>query len=153
MAFDMDLYGDCLACDGLVFLNYSASYLTLSNGEGRLHTHCRAKYEAENGRVVCETDPIGDEEAALLAQELAACDNLSDEDFSKALTLAGHLGRAIQNSKRSAAAPDYEAEGLRRQEDAIESAGDFSDVTVGDEALEIVRAKVFAARAAARKGE
>lgn len=53
-------YVECLACDQAIFTlggqDSQAQYVTLSNGDGRLHTHCRAQYEADNGPVVCESD-------------------------------------------------------------------------------------------------
>lgn len=68
MSLDLNAYGDCLACDGLVFLNDSDSFLTVmlvgSLVPARLHTACRATYEAEHGPVVCEDDERGETEDA-----------------------------------------------------------------------------------------
>lgn len=75
-------YVECLACDQAIFTlggqDEQAQYVTLSNGEGRLHKHCRAQYEADNGAVLCEQD-----DAPEVCQDCGSTGPLTEDDYAE----------------------------------------------------------------------
>jgi hypothetical protein len=123
---------DCLACDFGIHPNWDAYMRVVAPAPAWIHTSCRAPYERQHGPVVCEEDRDGD--------GLAAFNDRPAEEHHC------WICKRLVDGCDCGSASDPEVAGLRRQEDAIERAGDFSSVTVGDEALEVVRARAKGGR-------